>query len=194
MNPKVEFFFEAASIWKEHIELLRNVALSTGLEETLKWGCPCYMHKGKNIVLIHYFKNYAALLFFKGALMNNEHGLLIHQSKEVQVPRQMRFTGVDEIKHHLKTIKACILEAVAVEESGISIPKKKVEDYPLPQALEAMFKMDKNFKSAFYKLTPGRQRAYLLHFGKAKREETVIRRIEASKPHILAGKGLMDQL
>ena len=192
MNSKLDLYFDKDSPWKEHILLLREIVLSTGLDETIKWRNPCYTKDGRNIVLIHYFKEYAALLFFKGALMDNKNGLLIRQSDEVQAARQMRFTDVKEIKRHIKDIKASIMEAVAIEEAGLTIAKKKVEDYPLPAPLEAIFKKEGKFKDAFYKLTPGRQRAYLLHFGKAKQEQTVIRRIQAYKNHILKGKGLND--
>ena len=192
MNPQVDIYFENETPWKAHILLLREIALSTGLEETLKWRNPCYTKDGRNIVLIHYFKEYAALLFFKGALMENKKGLLIRQSDEVQAARQMRFIDVKEIKRHIKDIRASILEAVAIEEAGLTIAKKKVEDYPVPEPLKVIFKQDKKFKDAFYKLTPGRQRAYLLHFGKAKQEQTVVRRIDAFRDRILRGKGLSD--
>ncbi|UAY56426.1 YdeI/OmpD-associated family protein [Arachidicoccus terrestris] len=192
MNPKVDFYFENDTSWQKHIRLLREIILSTGLEEHLKWGTPCYTHHGRNIVLIHTFKEYCAVLFFKGALLQNAQGLLIHQSAQVQSARQMRFTDLKTIKAQRSAIKTYIYEAIAVEEAGLSVPRKKTEDYTVPAALQEMFKREPAFKKAFKALTPGRQRGYLLYFAQPKQEKTVISRIEKYQKHILAGKGLKD--
>lgn len=192
MNPEVDFYFEKETPWQKHVSLLREVVLSTGLEEHLKWRNPCYTRSGRNIVLIHSFKEYCALLFFKGALLQNAQGLLIQQTDQVQAARQMRFTDIKEIKAHRSDIKAYVYEAIAVEEAGLSVPKKKTEQYAVPEALEQLFKKDDRFQKAFKALTPGRQRAYLLYFAQPKQQKTVISRIEKYKKHILAGKGLND--
>lgn len=192
MNPKVDFYFEQEAAWQKQINLLREIVLAAGLEEHLKWGTPCYTHHGRNIVLIHTFKEYCAVLFFKGALLQNATGLLIQQSEQVQAARQMRFTDMKSIREHKADIKAYIFEAIAVEEAGLTVPKKKTADYPVPDSLLAMFKKTPGFKASFEALTPGRQRGYLLYFAQPKQEKTVISRIEKYMPHILAGKGLND--
>lgn len=192
MNPKVDFYFEKETSWQQPIALLREIVLSTGLEEHLKWGCPCYTHNGRNIVLIHIFKEYCALLFFKGALIQDAKGLLIQQSQQVQAARQMRFIERKTIKAQRAAIKAYIYEAIAVEEAGLSVPKKKTADYTVPEVLQKIFKKEPGFKAAFKSLTPGRQRVYLLYFTQPKQEKTVISRIEKYKQHIMAGKGLND--
>lgn len=192
MNPKVDLYYEQETPWQQHIALLREIVLSTGLEEHLKWRSPCYALEGRNIVLIHIFKEYCGLLFFKGALLQDAGGLLIHQSAQVQSARQMRFTDVKTIKAQRAAIKAYINEAIAVEQAGLTVPKKKTEDYPVPALLEARFKKDPSFKKAFEALTPGRQHGYLLYFSQAKQEKTVASRIEKYREHILSGKGLND--
>ncbi|SDZ96181.1 Uncharacterized conserved protein YdeI, YjbR/CyaY-like superfamily, DUF1801 family [Arachidicoccus rhizosphaerae] len=192
MEPKVAFYFELETPFQDQVKLLREIVLSTGLEETLKWGQPCYMQGKRNIVLIHHFKEYCALLFFKGALLQNPKGLLIQQTAQVQAARQMRFTDIKTIKAQKADIKAYIYEAIAVEEAGIAVPMKKLTDYPVPALLQAAFKKEPAFKKAFNGLTPGRQRAYLLYFAQPKQEKTVLSRIEKYKPQILAGKGLND--
>jgi len=192
MEPKVALYFELETPFQDQVKLLREIVLSTGLEETVKWGQPCYMQGKRNIVLIHHFKEYCALLFFKGALLKNAKGLLIQQTAQVQAARQMRFTDIKTIKAQKADIKAYIYEAIAVEEAGIAVPMKKLKDYPVPVLLEAAFKKEPVFKKAFNSLTPGRQRAYLLYFAQPKQEKTVLSRIEKYKPQILAGKGLND--
>lgn len=192
MNPSIAFYFEKQSNWQKHVNLLRKIVLSTGLEETLKWGHPCYTEKGRNIVLIHDFKNYCALLFFKGALLQDKERLLIRQSDQVQAARQMRFTEIKTIKNKEAAIKAFIYEAIEVEQAGLTVPKKKTEQYPVPEVLKAIFKKEPKLHQAFKALTPGRQRGYLLYFAAPKQEKTVISRIEKYKPHILTGKGLND--
>lgn len=192
MNPKVDFFFDKANQWQTEFEKLRTIILDTGLEEELKWGCPCYTHHGRNIVLIHGFKEYCALLFFKGALLNDTQNILIQQSKNVQAARQIRFTALKEITDLEKVIRTYVYEAVEIEKSGIKVPMKKTKEFDMPE--EFQYKLDDNseLKEAFESLTPGRQRAYLLHFSSAKQSKTIEARIEKYIPQILTGKGLND--
>ncbi|NML68532.1 hypothetical protein HHL23_01770 [Chryseobacterium sp. RP-3-3] len=192
MNPKVDFFFDKANQWQKEFEKLRTIILDTGLEEELKWGCPCYTHHGRNIVLIHGFKEYCALLFFKGALLNDTENILIQQSENVQAARQIRFTVLKEITYLQKVIPTYVYEAIEVEKSGIKVPMKKTKEFDMPE--EFQNKLDKNseLKEAFEALTPGRQRAYLLHFSSAKQSKTREARIEKYIPQILTGKGLND--
>lgn len=192
MNPKVDFFFDKANQWQKEFEKLRSILLDTGLEEELKWGCPCYTHHSRNIVLIHGFKDYCALLFFKGALLNDTQNILIQQSENVQVARQIRFTALQEISDLEKEIRTYVYEAVEVEKSGIKVPMKKTKEFDMPE--EFQHKLDENpeLNEAFETLTPGRQRAYLLHFSSAKQSKTRETRIEKYIPQILIGKGLND--
>lgn len=192
MNPKVNFFFENATQWKEEFEKLRTIALSTELVEDLKWGCPCYTYEGKNIFLIHGFKEYCALLFFKGALMKDPDHILIQQSKNVQAARQIRFTDVQQIIDLEKELKAYMFEAVEIEESGLKVEMKKTKDFEISEEFQQ--KLDENFelKKAFESLTQGRQRAYLLYFSSAKQSKTRESRIEKCIPQIIDGKGLND--
>ncbi len=192
MNPKVDFYFEKAKKWQEEMELLRTVVLDCGLTEELKWGCPCYTFQGGNVVLIHGFKEYCALLFFKGALLNDEHKILIQQTENVQAGRQIRFKNLREIMELELITKAYIHEAIEVEKSGLKVVLKKTEDFSIPDEFQT--KLDKNLslKKAFESLTPGRQRAYLFHFSQAKQSKTREARIEKCIPQILDGKGLND--
>lgn len=192
MNPKVDFFFDKANQWQKEFEKLRSILLDTGLEEELKWGCPCYTHHSRNIVLIHGFKEYCALLFFKGALLNDTQNILIQQSENVQAARQIRFTALQEISDLEKEIRTYVYEAVEVEKSGIKVPMKKTKEFDMPE--EFQHKLDENpeLNEAFETLTPGRQRAYLLHFSSAKQSKTRETRIEKYIPQILIGKGLND--
>lgn len=192
MNPKVDFFFNDAGQWQKEFEKLRTIALNTELVEDLKWGCPCYTYEGKNIFLIHGFKEYCALLFFKGALMKDPDHILILQSENVQAARQIRFTDVQQIKDLEKILRDYIFEAVKIEESGAKVEMKKTKEFEMP--VEFQDKLDKNpeLKKAFEALTPGRQRAYLLHFSSAKQPQTREARIEKCTPYILTGKGLND--
>jgi|SRR6218665_348409 len=192
MNPKVDFYFHKAGKWQEEIEKLRAIVLGCGLEEELKWGCPCYTYKGSNIVLIHVFKEYCALLFFKGVLLKDAKRILIQQTENVQAGRQMRFTALSEIKKLERSIKTYVHEAVEVEKAGLKVPMKKTKEFSMPD--EFKNKLDKMpaLKTAFKALTPGRQRAYLLYFSQAKQEKTRESRIEKYIPQILAGKGLED--
>ncbi len=191
-NPKVDFFFEKDGQWAKEYDKLRKIVLACGLDEQLKWGQPCYMHGGSNIVLIHGFKEYCALLFFKGALMTDADGLLIQQTANVQSARQMRFTDAKQIIQLAATIKAYIYDAIAVEDAGLKVALKKVEEYPVPEEFQRVLDKNKKLKTAFYALTPGRQRAYLLHFAAPKQTKTREARIEKATPDILIGKGLND--
>ncbi|WP_214073145.1 DUF1801 domain-containing protein [Mucilaginibacter sp. dw_454] len=189
MNPKVDFYFNKAKQWQDEIEKLRIMVLDCGLNEELKWGCPCYTSEGRNIVLIHTFKEYCALLFFKGALLNNEAGLLIQQTENVQVGRQIRFTDLRQIIDHEQLIKAYIAEAIQVEKLGLKVELKKTDEFEMVG--EFKYKLDHipALKEAFEALTPGRQRGYLLHFAQAKQAKTREARIEKYMPQIMAGKG-----
>ncbi len=191
-NPKVDFFFEKDGQWSKEYDKLRKIVLACGLDEQLKWGQPCYMHGGSNIVLIHGFKEYCALLFFKGALMTDGDGLLIQQTANVQSARQMRFTDAKEITKLAATIKSYIYDAIAVEDAGLKVTLKKVAEYPVPAEFQQVLDKNKKLKTAFEALTPGRQRAYLLHFAAPKQTKTREARIEKATPDILAGKGLND--
>ncbi|MDN3693067.1 YdeI/OmpD-associated family protein [Chryseobacterium tructae] len=192
MNPKVNFFFENATQWKEEFEALRTIALSTELVEDLKWGCPCYTYERKNIFLIHGFKEYCALLFFKGALMKDPDQILIQQSENVQAARQIRFTEVQQIHDLEKELRAYMFEAVEIEESGVKVEMKKTKDFEMVEEFQNRLDQDAVLKEAFEALTPGRQRAYLLHFSSAKLSKTREARIEKCIPQILEGKGLND--
>jgi len=192
MNPKVDFYFSKAQKWHEELEQLRMIALDCGLDEELKWGCPCYTFQKSNIVLIHAFKEYCAFLFFKGALLNDANGILIQQTENVQVARQIRFTNIREIVEMASILKTYIYEAIEVEKAGLKVELKKVTDFAV--AGEFQYKLDKipALKAAFEALTPGRQRAYLLHFSAPKQSKTREARVEKYIPQILDGKGLDD--
>ncbi|KFF21974.1 YdeI/OmpD-associated family protein [Chryseobacterium sp. JM1] len=192
MNPKVNFFFDEATQWQKEFKRLRTILLDIGLEEELKWGCPCYTYHGKNIVLIHGFKEYCALLFFKGALLNDTHHILIQQSENVQAARQIRFTALKEIIDLEKIIPVYVYEAVEAEKSGIKVPMKKTKDFEMPEEFQNKLDENPELKEAFEAITPGRQRAYLLHFSSAKQSKTREERIQKYIPHILIGKGLKD--
>ena len=192
MNPKVDFYFSKAEKWKEEIELLRAIVLDTQLTEELKWGGPCYVFQKSNIVLIHVFKEYCALLFFKGALLKDPKGVLIQQTENVQSARQMRFTDVKGIVKLKATIKAYIYEAIEAEEAGLKVTLKKTAEYTVPE--EFQIKLDKSakLKKAFEALTPGRQRGYIFHFSQPKLAKTREARVEKYIPQILDGKGWDD--
>jgi len=193
MNPKVDFYFSKAKAWQEELEQLRTIALGSGLREELKWGCPCYMFQNDNIVLIHVFKEYCALLFFKGALLEDSDGILIQQTKNVQAARQVRFTNVLEILEMKSTLKAYIFEAIEVEKAGLKVELKKTEEYVVSKEFQHRLDQIPALKTAFYRLTPGRQRAYLLHFSSPKQSKTREARVEKYMPQILNGKGLNDE-
>ncbi|NNM53900.1 MAG: hypothetical protein HKM05_04170 [Spirochaetales bacterium] len=192
MNPAVDALIEQAGRWTAEFALLRQMALSSGLDETIKWGQPCYTLNDRNIVLIHGFKDYCALLFFKGALMKDPENLLIIQTENVQASRQIRFTSLDEIASRQEVLKAYFREAVAVEMSGQKVSFKPTADFPVPDELQEQWDAEPAFAEAFRALTPGRQRAYLLHFGEPKQSKTRLARIEKHRERIFAGKGLTD--
>jgi uncharacterized protein YdeI (YjbR/CyaY-like superfamily) len=192
MNPKVDFFFVKASKWQEAYEALRTIVLDCGLTEELKWGCPCYTLKKKNIVLIHGFKEYCALLFMKGTLLKDPKGILIQQTENVQAARQIRFTSVQQIVKMKTTLKAYVREAIKVEESGLEVKLKKTKEFTMPAEFKSKLARSPALKRAFAALTPGRQRGYLLYFSSAKQSTTRESRIEKYAPQILDGKGLED--
>lgn len=192
MNPKVDFFFEKDSQWQKEYEKLRTICLGCGLDEVLKWGQPCYAYEGKNVVLIHGFKEYCALLLFKGALLGDPNGMLIQQTENVQSARQIRFTNVKEITKLAATLKAYIYEAIEVEKAGLKVALKKRAEYAVPEEFQTQLDKQPKLKKAFEALTPGRQRAYLFHFSQAKQSKTRQARIEKYIPQILNGKGLDD--
>ena len=193
MNPKVvDRFLDRAKKWKEEMKLLRKICLDCGLTEDFKWMHPCYTLKGKNVVLIHEFKEYCALLFHKGALLKDTENILVQQTENVQAARQIRFTNIDEIITLESTIKAYIFEAIEVEKAGLEVKMKKVSEFNMPQELQQKFKEDPALKTAFKALTPGRQRGYLLYFSQAKQSKTRVSRIEKYIPKIFDGKGVND--
>lgn len=192
MNPKADFYFIKNKEWQKEIELLRTIVLDCGLGEEVKWGCPCYTDGESNIVLIHVFKEYCALLFFKGALMNDPKGLLVQQTANVQAARQMRFTDIREIIDRKAVIKSYIREAIKVEKSGAKVSMKKTAEFEVPDEFQVKLDRMPALKKSFHALTPGRQRAYLLYFSSAKQAKTREARIEKYLDNILDGKGLDD--
>ena len=192
MNPKVDWFFNKATPWQEEYTKLRMIALDCGLTEELKWGCPCYTLDGKNIVLIHGFKEYCAYLFFKGALLNDANDILIQQTKDVQSPRQVRFANVLEIVELEPVLKAYIHEAIEVEKAGLKIVPKTTAEYDVPAEFQSKLDRIPALKTAFEALTPGRQRGYLYYFSQPKTAKTREARVEKYIPQILSGKGLDD--
>jgi uncharacterized protein YdeI (YjbR/CyaY-like superfamily) len=192
MNPKVDFYFSKARKWQEEIEQLRLIVLDCGLTEELKWGCPCYTFQKSNIVLIHVFKEYCALLFFKGALLNDTNGILIQQTENVQAARQIRFTNILEIVEMKAILKAYVFEAIEVEKSGLEVNFKKTAEFTIPGEFQNKLDAIPTLKTAFEALTPGRQRAYMLHFSAPKQSKTRESRVEKYMPQILNGKGLDD--
>jgi uncharacterized protein YdeI (YjbR/CyaY-like superfamily)/uncharacterized protein YdhG (YjbR/CyaY superfamily) len=191
-NPKVDFYFQKAKHWKDEYAALRKIALDRGLVEELKWGCPCYTLEQSNIVLIHGFKDYCALLFFKGALLKDANRILIQQTKNVQAGRQIRFTNIREIVEQKAVLKVYIDEAIAVEKAGLKVTPKKTPE-PVPEEFQEKLDEMPALKKAFAALTPGRQRGYLLHFSGAKQSKTRAARVEKWIPQILNGKGLDDE-
>ena len=193
MNPSVDFYFSKGKKWKEELEKLRMILLDCGLKEELKWGVPCYMFQESNIVLIHVFKEYCALLFFKGALLEDARGVLIQQTENVQAARQIRFTSVREIVKLKPILKAYIYEAIEVEKAGLKVNLKKTTEFIIPQEFQNKLAESPALKTAFYALMPGRQRAYLLHFSAPKQSKTRESRVEKCVQQILNGKGLDDR-
>ena len=192
MNPKVEWFFSKDTKWQKEYEKLRMIILDCGLIEELKWGCPCYTFENTNIVLIHGFKEYCALLFFKGALLNDPNGILIQQTKNVQSARQIRFTNVKEIVKMEKILKAYVYEAIEVERAGLKVKLKKTSEFKMPEEFQKKLNKNKALRTAFEKLTPGRQRAYIFYFSQARQSRTREERVEKYTKQILNGKGLND--
>ncbi len=192
MNPKVDFYFTKAKKWQLEIEQLRDIVLNCGLNEELKWGCPCYTLQQNNIVLIHVFKEYCALLFFKGALLKDTEGILIQQTENVQAARQIRFTNNKEITKLQTVIKTYIFEAIEIEKAGLKVELKKPTEFKMADEFKLQLDKSSDLKTAFYALTPGRQRAYLLYFSAAKQAKTREQRVEKYIPHILNRKGLDD--
>jgi uncharacterized protein YdeI (YjbR/CyaY-like superfamily) len=193
MNPKVDFYFNKAKKWQEELEQLRTFVLDCGLTEELKWGVPCYTFEKRNIVLIHVFKEYCALLFFKGALLNDANGILIEQTKNVQAARQIRFTNVREIVKMKPILKAYIYEAIEVEKAGVKVNFRKTTEFIIPEEFQNKLDEIPALKTAFDALTPGRQRAYILYFSAPKQSKTRESRVEKCMQQILNGKGLNDQ-
>lgn len=192
MNPKVDFFFTKEKKWKEEFEQLRMIVLDCGLTEELKWGCACYTVDKRNIVLIHGFKQYCALLFFKGALLKDSKHILIQQTENVQSARQIRFTNLSEIIKLEPSLKNYIKQAIEIEKAGLKVDLKKTADFKVPHEFQKKLKDMPSLKNAFDALTPGRQRAYIFHFSQPKQSKTREARIEKFVPQILKGKGLND--
>lgn len=192
MNPKVDWFFSKAKKWQKEFEQLRSIVLDCGLTEEMKWRQPCYTLEKKNIVLIHGFKEYCALLFFKGALLKDARGILIQQTENVQAARQVRFTNVLEIDKMEKTLKTYIYEAIDVEEAGLKVKYKSAAEFKIPEEFQNQLEKVRALKTAFYALTPGRQRAYILHFSAPKQSKTRESRIKKCMKQIRQGKGLND--
>jgi len=193
MNPKVDFYFSEAEKWRDELAKLRTIVLDSPLTEELKWGVPCYTFQKSNILLIHVFKEYCALLFVKGALLKDTYGVLIQQTENVQAARQVRFTNVQEIVELEPTLKAYINEAIQVEVSGLKVNYKKAEEFSIPDEFLSKLEDNPDLETAFYALTPGRQRAYLLYFSAPKQSKTREARVEKFLLQILSGKGLNDR-
>lgn len=192
MNPEVDFYFNKAEKWQKELEKLRMIVLDCLLIEELKWGVPCYTFQNRNIVLIHVFKNYCALLFMKGALLNDTNGILVQQTENVQATRQIRFRTIQEIAEQEAILKAYIYEAIELEKAGLTMNLKKTAEYSIPEEFQDKLAEAPALKTAFDALTPGRQRAYLLYFSAPKQTKTRASRIEKCRQQILDGKGLND--
>jgi uncharacterized protein YdeI (YjbR/CyaY-like superfamily) len=190
MNPGVNWFFSKATKWQQEYEILRMIVLDCGLTEELKWGCPCYTFQESNIVLIHGFKEYCALLFMKGALLSDTSKILVQQTENVQASRQIRFTSVHQINEMLPVLNAYIKEAIEVEKAGLKVAMKSIKEFNLPGEFQNLLEDMPELKTAFEKLTPGRQRGYLLYFSAPKQSKTREARIEKYLDKILQGKGL----
>src|SRR6266511_2566970 len=192
MNPKVDAYFSKAKQWQKEMEKLRAICLDCGLTEELKWGEPCYTYEKKNIVLIHGFKEYCALLFFKGALLHDTEGILIQQTENVQAGRQIRFTNVREIVKIKTILNAYIHEAIDVEKAGLKVKYKKASEFKIPEEFQNKLDETPALKKAFDALTPGRQRGYIFYFSQPKQSKTRESRVEKCMQQILNGKGLND--
>jgi uncharacterized protein YdeI (YjbR/CyaY-like superfamily) len=192
MNPKVDLFISKAKKWQQEFEKLRMIILDCQLTEELKWGVPCYTFQEGNIVLMHGFKEYCALLFFKGALLQDAHGILIQQTENVRSGRQARFTNIREIDEMETILKAYIYEAIEVEKAGLKVNFIKNTEIIFPEEFQNKLAENPNLKTAFEALTPGRQRAYNLYFSAPKQSKTRESRVEKCIQQILKGKGLND--
>ncbi|WP_426333208.1 YdeI/OmpD-associated family protein [Paenibacillus silvae] len=191
-NPKVDAYLSKIKTWKEESVKLREIILDCDLTEDYKWMHPCYTLNGKNVVLIHGFKEYCAIMFFKGSLLKDPHGILIQQTNNVQGGRQIRFTNLEQIIEKEEILKSYIREAIEVEQAGLKVEKKEVEQFAVPEELQQQFDANPAFQAAFEALTPGRQRAYLYHFSQPKQSKTKTSRIEKCMQPIMEGKGLND--
>ena len=192
MNPKVDFYFDKENKWKSEINALRKIILELGLNEELKWGCPCYTWQNSNIVLIHVFKEYCAVLFMKGALLHDSENILIQQTENVQSARQIRFTSLQEVSEKAPFLKVYVFEAIEIEKAGLKVALKKPIEFKMSDEFKIKINESQALKNAFEALTPGRQRAYLLHFSQPKQAKTRETRVENAVESILAGKGLQD--
>lgn len=193
MNPKVDAWLDKAKKWHDEFRKLRAIILDCGLTEELKWGHPCYSFENGNVVLMHGFKEYCALLFFKGALLQDPKGILIAQTENTQSTRQIRFTGVQDIDGREAVLKSYIHAAIEVEKAGLKVPLKKTAEFTVAEEFQHKLDTLPALKKAFAALTPGRQRAYLLYFSEPKRPDTRAARVEKCVPLILEGKGLNDR-
>lgn len=191
-NPKVDAFLGREKQWRDEFEALRTILLDCPLTEELKWGQPCYTFQDKNIVLMHGFKEYCALLFHKGVLLKDPAGILIQQTENVQSARQIRFSNLQDIKDIEATIKDYVMEAIEVEESGLEVEFKDTEEFDVPEEFQTKLDEMPELQEAFEALTPGRQRGYLLYFAGAKQSKTRAARVEKYIPKIFDGKGLND--
>jgi uncharacterized protein YdeI (YjbR/CyaY-like superfamily) len=191
MNPKVDFYFSKGK-WQAETSQLRKIILDCGLIEDLKWGVPCYTLKGANVILIHNFKEYTAVLFHKGVLLKDTENILIQQTENVQSARQIRFTTLQEIIDLEKVLKAYVFEAIEVEKAGLKVELKKTKDYDVPEELQVKLDENQALKEAFENLTPGRQRAYFYDISQAKQSKTREARVDKYIPKILEGKGIDD--
>ncbi len=192
MNPEVDAFLKRQDKWRAEFEKLRKILLDSGLTEALKWGQPCYALDGKNVALIHGFKEYCAILFHKGSLLPDPKGVLIQQTKNVQAGRQIRFTSVKDVIKLEKTVKAYVRAAIEIERAGLKVQFKKTDEFELPDEFERKLAANARLKAAFAALTPGRQRAYIFHFSQPKLAQTRAARVEKHVPRILKGLGLDD--
>ncbi|MBI4977110.1 MAG: YdeI/OmpD-associated family protein [Spirochaetes bacterium] len=192
MNPKVDAYIRNLKKWQEELKKLRTIVRGCPLTEELKWGVPCYTYQNSNVVLLHVFKEYCAILFIKGSLLKDSKGVLIQQTANVQAGRQIRFTDVKGIESIEDTLNAYILEAIEIEKAGLKVDLKKTAEFNMPEEFKNKLDKNKALKAAFNALTPGRQRAYILYFSSAKQSQTREARIEKYTAQILKGKGLDD--
>jgi uncharacterized protein YdeI (YjbR/CyaY-like superfamily) len=193
MNSKVDGYLSKAKKWQEELEKLRMIFLDCQLTEELKWGKPCYTFQKRNIVVILPLKEHCALLFCKGALLNDANGILIKPGENTQAGRQIRFTNVREIVEMETILKAYIYEAIEVEKAGLKVNFKKITELIIPEEVQNKLDEIPALKTAFDALTPGRQRAYILYFSAPKQSKTRVSRVEKCMQQILNGKGLNDQ-